>query len=180
MLPDGLLDPRITSAVIGASALAIGWLAAARRERGTARRARIQRENDLRIALGAEIATHVQALRLFDLEEHWRRVVLRMEADPEFVPLVPTERSNAIFSALITEVQVLPRGAIEPVVRYYALLYAIEGMVGDLRSEQYRGLPQDRRIEMFGDYIALRQEALSLGETAMAALADPRPAGRRG
>ena len=85
MTPEVALDPRILAALIGGLVVAMGWVIASWRERGATRRTRLQREADLRIALGAEIEAHVKALRFFDLEERWRRIVLRMEDDADYV-----------------------------------------------------------------------------------------------
>lgn len=165
------LEPRILSALIGALFVAVGWFVTAQRERRAARRARLQRERDLRTAIAAEIGAHVAALRLFDLDRQWRLIVGRMEDDPGYVPVVPTERNTVIFLALLAEVQILPQPAIEPVVRYYTQLFAVEAIVADLRSRQFRdAMGQGERIEMFTDYIALKQEALARGEAALAAL----------
>ena len=178
MLEEGLLHPRVTSALIGAGIVALGWLAAAQRDRGAARRARVQRERDMRTALAAEIGAHVEALRLFDLERQWRLIVGRMEEDTGYVPAVPTERNDVVFRALLGEVSVLPETAIGPVVRYYAQVFAVEAIVGDLRSAQFRQhMAQPERISMYTDYIGLKQEALVRGEAALAAL---RPDPRRG
>ena len=177
MTPEVALDPRILAALIGGLVVAMGWVIASWRERGSARRTRLQREADLRIALGAEIEAHVKALRFFDLEERWRRIVLRMEDDADYVPLIPITRANVIFTALIAEVQVLPQSAIEPMVRYYTQLQAIEAMVMDMRSVAFRRLAQDRRIAMYTDYISLTLEARELGELAITALRD-RPSTR--
>ena len=173
MLLDELVDSRVTSALIGALVVAAGWFATGLRERRGARRARLQRVADLRIALAAEIEVYVSALRLFDLEEQWLRIVGRMEADPGYVPVIPTERSDVVFLALIEEVQVLPEGAIGPVVRYYSQLFAIGAIIGDLRSELFREMAQPERIEMYTDYIGLKIEALARGEAAIAALRQP-------
>lgn len=177
MLSDWLSDSRVLAAVIGAAAVALGWFVAGRRERGAERRLRRQRERDMRAALSAEIGAHVEALRMFDLEEQWRLIVGRMEADPAYVPTVPRERNDVMFRAMVEEVSVLPEGAIGPVVRYYGQLFAVGAIVGDLRSNAFRErMGQPERIAMYTDYIGLKQEALVRGEAALAAL---RPAGAR-
>ena len=180
MLPEWIEHPRVTSALIGAAFVALGWFASARRERAAVRRARVQRERDMRTALAAEIEAHVEALRLFDLEEQWRLIVGRMEEDSGYVPTVPTERNDVIFRALVEEVSILPEEAIGPVVRYYAQLAAVEAIVGDLRSSQFRErMGQAERIAMYTDYIGLKQETLVRGEAALAALGRGRPDRRK-
>lgn len=178
MLLDWLGDSRVLAAVIGAAAVALGWFVTARRERGSERRRRRQQERDMRAALSAEIGAHVEALQMFDLEEQWRLIVGRMEDDPSYVPIVPRERNDVMFRALVQEVSVLPEGAIGPVVRYYGQLFAVDAIVGDLRSIAFRErMGQSERIAMYTDYIGLKQEALVRGKEALAAL---RPKGRHG
>lgn len=173
MNPEALFEPRVVSALIGGVIVALGWFVSARREAYAARRARASRERDMRTALAAEIGAHVEALRLFDLDRQWREIVGRMEEDPAYAPTVPTERNNVVFLALLDEVQVLPEPAIGPVVRYHAQLFAVEAIIGDMRSPQFRrAMGQPERIAMFTDYIALKQEALARGEAALAALRD--------
>ena len=175
MPPTWLLDSRILAAVIGAAAVALGWFVTARREKGAERRARLQRERDMSAAIAAEIGAHVEALQMFDLEEHWRMAVVRMEADPNYVITVPRERRDVMFRALIEEVTVLPDAAIGAVVRYYVQLFAVEAIVGDLRSSAFRErMTQPQRIAMYTDYIGMKQEALVRGEAALETLKPPR------
>ncbi len=167
---DPWLGPAVVAAGIAALVNLLGLIVTGRRLRGQERRRRLEREDDLRIALAAEVAAHVELLRLFDLDEQWRRIVGRMEAEPDYAPFVPSERNDTVFRALVAEIQVLPEGAIEPVVRYYGQLHAIEAVVGDLRSEVFRAMDQAERIAMYTDYIALKKEALARGEAAIDAL----------
>lgn len=164
------LDPRVAGALIGALAVALGWLVTALRERAGVRRRRRQRERDVRMALAAEVKAYVAGLRDSDPLERWREVTTRMEAEPDYVPMVPSERADTVFTALARELPVLPEGAIDPVVRHYSHLAVIEAFVEDLRSERYRGLSHRDRIEMYTDYISLKLEARRFGEAAVAAL----------
>lgn len=181
MLAGWLSDSRVLAAVIGAAAVALGWFVSVWREKGAERRVRRQRERDMRAALSAEIGAHVETLAMFDLEEQWRLVVARMEADPGYVPTVPRERNDLVFRALVEEVIVLSDSAIDAVVRYYVQLSKIEAVVSDLRSTAFRiQMDQPARIMMFTDYIGLKQEAQLLGETALEALETARRRGHSG
>lgn len=176
-----LLSPRVVGAVIGALVVALGWFVTGLRDRRVARRARLQSEDDLRIALAAEIKAYVAGLRDTDPLERWREVTTRMEAEPDYVPTVPTERADVVFGALMPQISVLPEGAIDPVVRHYSHLAVIEAFVEDLRAPRYRRLGPQDRIAMYTDYISLKLEALEFGEAAIAALreAPDRARGRR-
>ena len=93
-----------------------------------------------------------------------------MEEDAKYVPVVPSERNDTIFSALIAEIHVLPEPVIQPVVGYYNQVFAVDAIIDDLRSDLFREMDQVQRIGMYTDYIALKQEALARGEVALNAL----------
>ncbi|SLN27972.1 hypothetical protein ROJ8625_01167 [Roseivivax jejudonensis] len=165
-------DPRFAAALVGAAVASVGWFVAGLRERGRERRHRRVRQEDLQVALRAEIQHYVDILGnpAFDLNEAWREMVEVMERDPDYVPLIPTERNDTVFQAMIAEVHLLPEHAIQPVVRYYNQVFAIEAMIADLRADAFGRVSQSQRIKMYTDYISLKLEALEMGRTALSAL----------
>ena len=167
-------DPRFAAALVGAGVASVGWLMAGLRERGRERRHRRIRQEDLQVALRAEIQHYVDILGnpAFDLNEAWRAMVEVMEEDPDYVPLIPTERNDTVFQAMIADIHVLPEPAIQPVVRYYNQVFAVEAMIADLRADTFRDSTQGQRIKMYTDYISLKLEALQQGRVALDALND--------
>lgn len=165
-------DPRFAAALVGAGVVAVGWLVSGLRERTRERRHRRTRQVDLQVALRAEIQHYVDILGnpAFDLNEAWGTMVEVMERDAGYVPLIPTERNDTVFQALIAEIHVLPETAIQPVVRYYNQVFAIEAMIADLRGQGFRDSTQPQRIKMYTDYISLKLEALEMGRLALEAL----------
>ena len=181
-----LSDPRLSAALVGALVVALGWLVSGARERRRERRRRHERSIDVQTALGAEIQHYVDILNNpeFDLKSVWEDIVRRMEADDAYVPLIPSERNDTMFQSILPDVQILPEKIIRPVVRYYNQVFAIEAMIEDLRSDQFRSpdTPQQQRIELYTDYISLKLEALQLGKKACDVIAenlDPDGASRR-
>ena len=170
-----LADPRLGAALVGALVVALGWFVSGMRERGRDRRRRQERSIDVQTALAAEIQHYVDILGNpeFDLDEAWRTMVDLMDADPDYVPLIPSERNDTMFQSILPDVQILPEPVIRPVVRYYNQVFAIEAMINDLRSDQIRAksTPQLQRIRMYTDYISMKKEALRLGNEACLALA---------
>ena len=148
----------------------IGWLVAGRRELGRERRRRRERVRDVQTALRAEIRHYADALAVFDLDERWSTVVGRMEQDNNYMPTIPSERNDTVFRAMVSDVHVLPGAVIEPVVRYYNQIFAIEALIEDMRSDIVGRMDQPARIEMYTDYIALKKEALQQGRAAIAAI----------
>lgn len=163
-------DPRLISALLGAAVVGLGWAVSEWRGRIADRRRRVERTRDVQTAIAAEILTTVDALRLFDLEADLDAVVDRMREDSDYVPLVPRERNDTLFRAIISEIHVLPEEVIRPVVRYYSHLFALEAMIEDLRSDGFEKLPVDRKEAMYADYISIKIQALKLGDDAMDAL----------
>lgn len=165
------IDARLLSAAIGAFVVACGWLVSELRGRSAARRLRRERERDVQMALLAEIEPYVEALELFDLEDHLDKMLDRMRADDSYRPVVPTEKNDTVFRAVLPEVHVLPEAVIKPVVRYYSQIFAIEAIIDDLRSNRFATMALAGREDMYADYISLKLQALSLGKAAMDAIA---------
>ncbi len=163
----GWIGPAIIAAFIGAAVSVGGWFVNSQRERARESRLRRERMRDVQSALAAEILPYMDALELFDLTDHLSRTVDRMRADEGFVPLVPTERNDTVFRAILPDIHILPEPVIRPVVRYYSQLFAIEAIIGDLRSEAFRALSAERREAIYADYISMKIQALKLGRAAV-------------
>ena len=179
---DQHIDPRVQAALIAATIVALGWLYNGYQNRARDRRRRLERVQDVQTALLAEIEHYVQTLKLFDLNTTWSRIVSAMEEDDTYVPVVPSERNDTLFKAVIAEIHVLPEEVIQPVMGYYNQVFAVEAIIEDLRSALFHEMDQVQRIGMYTDYIALKKEALVRGEMASAALRHsmgngPKPAG---
>jgi len=165
-----IIDPRVQQAIIAGLFVAVGWVFNGYQNRKRERRRRLERMQDVQTALIAEIDHYVVTLKQFDLSASWSRIVTAMEDDAKYIPVVPSERNDTIFSALIAEIHVLPEPVIQPVVGYYNQVFAVDAIIDDLRSELFREMDQVQRIGMYTDYIALKQEALARGEAAVRAL----------
>ncbi len=170
MESDLSFDPRLITALLGATIVGLGWAVSEWRGRIADRRRRVERTRDVQTAIAAEILTNVDALRFFDLEADLDAVADRMRQDPKFVPLVPKERNDTLFRAIVGDIHVLPVPVIRPVVRYYSHLFALEAMIEDLRSDGFESLSVERREAMYADYISIKIQALKLGDVAMEAL----------
>jgi hypothetical protein len=170
--PELWIGPAIVAAVISGVISLAGWILSGRREIARERRLRRERRDDVQTALRAEIQHYVDILSNpdFDLNETWEVVVSEMEEDASYVPLIPSERNDTVFRAILQEIHVLPGPVIQPVVRYYNQVFAIDAMIADLRGNGFAGADQDQRIKMYTDYIALKLEALRQGRSAIDAL----------
>jgi len=172
MLPETWIGPAIVAAVIAALVTVLGWIVTGKREVDRDRRRRRQKERDVQTALRAEIQHNVDALSdpRLDPVSVWKDVVAMMEADETYIPVVPSERNDAVFQALIGDISILPEPVIGPVVRYYNQVFAIDALIDDLRADGFQTLAQSQRIGLYTDYISLKIEARTLGEDATQAL----------
>ena len=64
----------------------------------------------------------------------------------------------------------LPRDTVDPVVLYYSQLNAIVAMIADLRSIDLAKIGPERAASMYRDYIAMKVEAVEMGQTALLAI----------
>ncbi len=161
------MDERIWQAVIGGGFIAAGWVYNGRRNRRNEARLRAERLRDVHRALFAEIATNVTNLwNENHLDDHAQHLIARMRGDPDFVPLVPRESAHRLYASIITEIHILPRVTIDPIVRFYSLMDSVAALAEDMRGYAFRNLSQERRIDMYSDYVDLRKQTLQMGRAA--------------
>ena len=159
------LPTQLWAAIIAGSVIATGWLtstifAELGRTQGKAERLR-----DYHKALYAEIGNTLAAYYVDgNVETYAEDIVARMTENPDFVPFIPRETHDRVFSALVDEIEVLPRQTIDAVISFYGLVASIGALAGDMRGERFQTLEQDRRILMYQDYIAMRLRAARMGE----------------
>jgi hypothetical protein len=137
-------------------------------------RRRRERIKDVQTSLRAEIRSHWRRLGHQDLAARAELIVRRMteaaKTNQSYAPFIPREDRNIIFDALTIEINILPNDVIDPVVLYYTQINAISHFSEDLRGEQFKLLDAKRRIEMYEDYIAMKEQARDFAEEAIRAL----------
>ncbi len=137
------------------------------RERTQLTQQRAERVRDVQRAIYAEIRAYLNVLKRDDLDAYEHVLVARMQSDPTFIPMIPTEANDIVFKAIVADIHVLPRSSVDPVVVYYSQLASIHAMIADLRSAAYRKMSVERRIAMYQDYMSLKREAIELGDHAL-------------
>jgi hypothetical protein len=174
------IGPVIIAAAIAAMVNVLGWYVASLRDRRADDRRRREKQDDMATALMAEITHYRDALTFFDLDEVWETVSAEMAEDETYMPVIPSERNDTIFRAILSEIHILPEDVIQPVTRYYNQVFAIDAIIEDLRSATFRQEPYRTRIAAYTDYISLKKQALVDGGSAINALsAHLSPAGAR-
>ncbi|MGR3467629.1 MAG: hypothetical protein ACU0CI_07085 [Shimia sp.] len=162
IVPTGIWQARIAGTVV-----ALGWMVNGHRVRREARRLRDERLRDAHKALFAEIRTTLAQFAEAG-PDVTNALLARMRENDGFVPLIPRERHDRIYSALIAAIDVLPRATIDQIVAYYATIEVLREMAEDIRSEAFGRLEQPRRIAIISDFFATRRRAFSRGELALA------------
>ena len=161
------IDPRVQQALIAGVFLAAGWLVNGRQNRRRDARLREERVRDVQRALFAEIRAYVAVLKRDNLAVYGETIARRILAEKDYFPIIPTERNDTIFRAIVADIHILPRAVVDPAALYYSQLAAISAMIDDLRVLDKGRIGPERAVAMYRDYIAMKQEALELGEDAM-------------
>lgn len=162
------LDARIWQAVVAGGFVALGWVYNGRRNRREAANLRAERLRDVHRALYAEIGANLSNLAEEDaLVAEAEAVEAHMAADPTYIPFLPREERNTVYRSVVSDIHVLPRTSIDPIVAYYAQLTSIANLVDDIRGETFAGLPKDRQIAIYRDLIGLKQQAVAFGNHAL-------------
>lgn len=174
-----LIDARIWQAVVAGGFLALGWLVNGWQNRAADRRRyleglardrerRAERIRDVHRALYAEIGAYLHNLGSeAQLDRARDSVLARMREDDLYRPLIPTEREQTIFAAIVTEIHILPRTTIDPVVLFHRQLGAIAALIEDMRSDAFRRALPWQREAIYSDYIEMKKQALRYGEYAL-------------
>ena len=160
-------DERVWAAVIAGLVIASGWLTSAIFAELGKSRGRAERLRDYHKALYAEIGNTLATLWDGWVAKDGERVMERMRADAEFVPFIPREHNDHVYNAVVEEIDVLPRQTIDAIVAYYSLIKSIATLADDMRGEQFRLLPQARRLPIYEDYLKMREQAHATGQYAL-------------
>jgi hypothetical protein len=157
----------VWQAVIAGLFVAVGWIVNGWQNRRRDQMLRDERVRDVQRALFAEIRANVESLRRDDVAAYGARIAARIRAEPGFFPIVPTERNDTVFHAIVADIHILPRDSIDPIVLYYRQIGLIAAVVEDLRRLDVAVIGPDRAAALYGDYIALKTEAVEMGDEAM-------------
>jgi hypothetical protein len=169
---DRVLDPQVQAAALAGLFVAAGWLVNGWQNRRIAAALRDERVRDVLRALYSEIRAYVAVLRRDAVGTSGAEICRRIRHEPGFAPIVPSERNDTMFAAVVSEINVLPDGAIHSVVLYYSQLVAIVAMIEDLRALDIAAVGSDRAADMFADFLQMKIEAVELGADALRDIAE--------
>lgn len=161
------LDPAIWQAVIGGAFIGAGWVVNGRQRLSQESRLRAEQVRDVQQALYAEIRAYRAVLERDDVAAYGESLAERIENEPGFFPMIPTERNDTIFRAIVGTIHILPQETIDPVVLYYSQLIAIGALIEDMRGLDLDRIGPKRAASIYRDYIALKLEAIDLAREAM-------------
>ena len=162
-------DARVWQALIAGLVIATGWLTTAIFAEVGKARSRAERLRDYHKAIYAEIGNNLATLQSeAAIDAHAGETIGKMEADGAYVPFIPRVHADPVYGAIIGSIDILPRQTIDAIVAYYSLIRAIADMADDMRSDDFRAMPQARRIAMYRDYSDMKKQALLFGRHALA------------
>jgi len=166
------IGPVIVAAVIAGLINVAGWFVTLRHTRRLEQERRAEKVTDTQTAILAEIRSDLTTLNI-DVAKEVAATRERLAAAPDdkpYTPFVPKDSGAIVFSAIVSEIAVLPTNVIDPVVLHYKLREAIAHFADDLRADSFSRLPADRKLAMMEDYFRLRAHAAVLARDAISAL----------
>ncbi|WP_299730060.1 hypothetical protein [uncultured Tateyamaria sp.] len=171
------IDPRVWQAVLAGLFVAIGWLVNGAQNRREATRLRREQRDDVQRALVAEIKHYLEVLETEDVDAAWAEMQPRIAHG--YVPFLPSEANDMVFQSVLGNIHILPKTVIDPVVKYYSQLKAIEMQIKDSRLPAFvEGTDADsraRREAVYEEYLGMKVRARKFALAALAKMgADPR------
>lgn len=164
------IDPRIWQAIIAGLFVAVGWIVNGAQNRRAAARLRREQREDVQRALVAEIKHYLEVLETEDVDAAWAAMQPRIAAG--YVPFLPTEANDMVFQSVLDNIHILPKTVIDPVVKYYSQLKAIEMQIGDSRLSAFvDGTDADsraRREAVYEEYLGMKARARKYAYDALA------------
>jgi hypothetical protein len=165
----------VIAAIITAAVTAAGWFVTHARDRAARARLRAETSIDLQKALRAEIRAHVAELEedaalMGGFDAQLDALEAALADDPDYRPIVPKEKHDAVFSALVGEIHLLPTETVDPVITYYAKLATLTAFIDDLRVGPLSAAPGARLPAIYADLLGLKLTTLARAREAEAAL----------
>ena len=168
------VGPAVVAALIAALVSAAGWFVTTRQALALERARRRERTRDFQIALRAEIFSELANLVRPDLDAQLARMAERLETDAAHAIFVPSLPRNLIFEAIVADLPILPEHVLGPLVFFTRQRQVMDGLVKDIRSEEFRSLPKSTQLEIYREYWELWTNLRDLAQRAVDALADSR------
>lgn len=135
---------------------------------------RAERIRDVQLALRADIKIVASHLRTVDFDAKRSAgvdLILASEGEsPGYTPFVPELTEPMLWKSISTDIPILPRAVIEPVVLFYDQREALRLFVGDLRSEIFKELDARRKAAMFESYVEMQRKLAFYAGSAFDAL----------
>lgn len=164
------IGPVIIAAFIAGTINVLGWFITARNRRRLDQERRLEKMLDFQYALRAEILCEKSHLILYDYETHFSEIKDRYNRIENYSVTVPHPTRQVVFEALLPEIHVLPSEVIQHVVMFTRQMQVVASICDDMRAESFRKMTTEQQLEMYRDYLHLREYAANLAENAVAAL----------
>lgn len=167
-----ITDPSALGTIIGAAISAlivmVLWGLNQIAERNKADRLRNERKEDVMQALIAEVRAFTNSR--FVTEKDVQNKIEKLDeifVDDEFVPFVPIEKNDIVYETVLSEIQILPRPVIGPVVNFYNQTKTMNLLQEDLQKRSFAELSADRKKALLNDYLNIQLLAYRLARKAI-------------
>ena len=164
------IGPAVTAAFISSLIAAIGWCVGRRTTLDAEGRHRKERVRDVQSALLAEIRSVLHHREQYASKTIMDAVQAQLATDSSYMPTIPREPGSPLFGAIVEEISILPNAVIDQVVLFYRQQEVISHFADDLRGGLLAGKSPGKKLDMIGDYLALRDAGARLGTDAAEAL----------
>ncbi len=160
--------------LVGGTIIALGWivtyLVTDVREEGV----RDKNRRETLVALRSEVFALVDKLDNQDIEHNAGQVQARIlagEPDGEYFPFSTMDSAPIVFSAIAHKVPSLEgETTVDDVIRFYAEYTDLRQLIDDLRQDEARGLPRERRVGLHRELTRRRISTLRWGLRAIVSI----------
>ena len=164
LVPFDLSNVRVQQGLIAGIVVALGWIAGFALRELSAHMGRAERLRDVHRALFAEIRHNLGNLGAADdLRVYGEDKLTEILGTDGYVPFIPREKNDTVFSSVVADIHILPRITIDPIVQYYSQLAAADALAEDMRGEGYRAMSPRARGALYADYIGLKMNLVDYG-----------------
>lgn len=167
-------DDGLRPAIIAAIVVATGWFVTFFFQEFRKEDARADDQEDLLLALRAEIWIYLWTLRRGDTnaygEELDRQISEALQKNEDFVPFLTQLSVPVAFEGLRTQLHRAPSETVDTIVQFYAALSDARRFVEEMQSDRFIRLPLQRRRKAYRDYMSMRLQLEDSADDAVATI----------
>lgn len=153
-------DNGLRSAMIAAIVVVTGWFVTFFFQEFRKEDARADDQEDLLLALRAEIWIYLWALRKGDTKRYGEdldcQIEIALAKGENFIPFLTQLSAPVAFEGLRSHLHRAPADTVDTIVQFYAALSDARRFVEEMQSDSFKLLPLKRRKKAYGHYMEMR------------------------